>query len=231
MKFASLAASVVMLACASAAGAVPNQNAVQNAVPGPLLAAVSATQSAKAAYAFDLSYASDRGNLRAHYDPKAAPHVTMIEPPRDRLSGDQRRVFQAYQQQIEGLSWCAGERLGRIANVGLLREDADSVTYGFQPTRESTRGQGGQFADRLRGELTLSRANPDVLALHIFSPAAFDVMPLVHIANIDIAITCAPAPNGRRYAAQTISQTTGNAFGQAINEHSVQRVTNLSVAP
>jgi hypothetical protein len=225
MKPSILAASLVLLTVCGAAFAQ------QTAAPAALLSAVSATQSAKAPYAFDFDFQSTSATLRAHFDPKATPHVTMVAPAQDHLSNDQRRVFDALQQQLDGLSWCAGERMGHIANMRLLREDADSATYSFQPTRESMRGQVAQYADRLRGELTILKANPDISALHIFTPTAFDPIPFVHIANVDVAITCVAAPNGRRYAARTVSQTIGSALGQTINEHNVQRVSNLSAAP
>ncbi|MFT3727632.1 MAG: hypothetical protein QM759_07405 [Terricaulis sp.] len=219
------------LAAGLAAFALTASASAQQSAPAALLAAVSATQSAKTPYAFDFNFQSAAATFRAHFDPKATPHVTMVEPTQAALSNDQRQVFQQIQQQLDGVSWCAGERMGRISNVRLLHEDADSATYSFQPTRESMRGQAAQYADRLRGEITITKGNPDVTAVHIFTPAAFDPIPFVHITTVDVAVSCAAAPNGRRYAAQTVSQTMGNAFGQAINQRNVQHVNNLSAAP
>ena len=65
-------------------------------------------------------------------------------------------------EDFEGVSWCASEGMGRVADVRLLREDETSVTYAFQPTRESVHGEQAQrFASRLRGEVTVLRASPD----------------------------------------------------------------------
>jgi hypothetical protein len=218
---------LTLAAAASASAAAP----LPTPLPTPLLAAVAASQSAKIDYAFDVDFSSTKAQVRAHYDPTATPHVHMLQPREDQLSKDQRAIFNALQSQLDGVGWCAGERMGRIANVRLEREDADSASYSFQPTRESSRGQGAQFADRLRGELTLSKSNPDITAIHIFTPAAFDPVPFVHIASLDVAVVCAIAPNRRRYAAQSVSQTTGSAFGQTINEHNVERVDNLKPPP
>jgi hypothetical protein len=222
-KPAATAAALTLAIAASASAAAP--------LPAPLLAAVAASQSAKIDYAFDVDFSSAKAQIRAHYDPSAIPHVHMLQPSDAQLNKDQRAILNALQTQLEGVGWCAGERMGRIADVRLEREDADSAIYSFQPTRESSRGQGAQFADRLRGELTLSKSNPDITAIHIFTPAAFDPVPFVHIASLDVAVLCAVAPNGRRYAAQSVSQTTGSAFGQAINEHNVEHIANLSPPP
>jgi hypothetical protein len=218
-----LAAAIALLAVCSAA------SAQQGAAP-VLTAAVAATQGARVAYAFDFQFDSAKGNLTAHFNPNASPHVTLTQPAEAQLNDDQRKVYDAVRQQLDGVSWCASERMGRIANMRVLREDADTTTYSFQPTPDSMRGPSAQFADRLRGELTMLNANPDIAAIHIFTAAGFDPMLFVHIDRVDIAISCATAPNGRRYAAQTISQTFGNAFGQAINDRNVQHVVNLSPA-
>jgi len=225
MRHRLLAIGLALFAVCGAAGAQ------QNVTSAALLAAVNATQSAKTPYAFELSFESPKANLRAHFDPHATPRLTMIAPAEASLSGDQRRIFDALQQQLEGVSWCAGERMGNVTGLRVLREDADTATYSFQPTRTSMRGQAAQYADHLRGEMTLTKAIPDVSSVHIFLAAPFDPLPLVHISSFDIAVTCAVAPNGRRYAAQTVAVTTGGAFGQNINERNVQRVTNLSASP
>jgi hypothetical protein len=113
----------------------------------------------------------------------------------------------------------------------LLRETPETATYAFQPTPDSIRGeQARSFAARLRGEVTITKLDPDIASIHIFAPAPFSPMLLVRIDRIDISINCAPAPNGRRFASETVTQIRGSAFGQAINERSVQRAHDLATA-
>ena len=196
-------------------------------LPPALTSAITATQAAKAPYAFDLDVHSSDVNWRAHFDPAATPRLRLVEPAA--LDNDQRRAFDNAARRMEGLPWCASPEMSHIADARLLRETPEVATYAFQPTPESIRGeQARSFAGRLRGEVTLTKANPDIANIHIFAPAPFNPMLLMRIDRIDIAITCAPAPNGRRFASETVTQIRGSAFGQAINERSVQRAHDLA---
>lgn len=221
---------VRVLVCAGvvafAAGA-----AAQSAGPALLTQAVAATQAAKADYAFDYELNTSKANWSARFDPSATPHLRMVTPTRDALSNDERRAFDRMAEDFEGVSWCASEGMGRIADVRLLREDATSATYSFQPTRESVRGeQARRFADRLRGEVTVLKGTPDITRVRLFVPEGFSPAPLVRLDSLNVVITCQAAPNGRRYAAETVTTMRGNALGQAFDERSVQRARNLSAS-
>ncbi|MBC7767287.1 MAG: hypothetical protein H7124_00720 [Phycisphaerales bacterium] len=214
---------IVFAAILSLASAASSQSA-----PTALTQAVALTQAAKTAYAFDVEIQGADRTWRARFAPDADPRLRLIEPQRTELSGDERRAFDAYARDIEGVSWCASENMGRVADVRLLREDATSATYAFQPTPESVRGeQARRFADRMRGEFTLSKGAADITSLRIFTPEAFSPAPLVQVRRVNIAITCHPAPTGRRYAAETVSDVSISAFGQDINQRTVQRARNL----
>ncbi len=194
-----------------------------------LTQAVAATQAAKADYAFDYELNTSKANWNARFDPSATPHLRMVTPARDALSNDERRAFDRMAEDFEGVSWCASEGMGRVADVRLLREDATSATYSFQPTRESVRGeQARRFAERLRGEVTVLKATPDIARVRLFVPEGFSPAPLVRLDSLNVVITCQTAPNGRRYAAETTTVMRGSAFGQAFDERSVQRARNLS---
>jgi len=194
-----------------------------------LTQAVAATQAAKADYAFDYELNTSKANWNARFDPSATPHLRMVTPARDALSDDERRAFDRMAEDFEGVSWCASEGMGRVADVRLLREDATSATYSFQPTRESVRGeQARRFAERLRGEVTVLKATPDIARVRLFVPEGFSPAPLVRLDSLNVVITCQTAPNGRRYAAETTTVMRGSAFGQAFDERSVQRARNLS---
>lgn len=197
-------------------------------VPSVLTQAVAATEAAKTPYAFDIELQGAERTWRARFHPETDPRVRLIEPQRDQLSGDERRAFDSYARDVEGVSWCASENMARVRDVRLLREDAISATYAFQPTAESVRGeQARRYIDRMRGELTLSKANPDVTSIRLFTPAPFSPVPLVDVRRVNVAITCQLAPNGRRYAAETVSDISLSAFGRDINQRTVQRARNL----
>lgn len=217
----------ILLVAGAAAFAV--SAAAQTAGSALLSQAIAATGAAKVDYAFDYELDNAETNWRARYDPGATPHLRLVTPAREQLNGDERRTFDRMAEDFEGVSWCASENMGRIANVRLLREDEASATYSFQPTRESIRSpQARQYADRMRGEVTLLKATPDIARVRLFIPESFSPMPLVQISSFELAITCQTAPNGRRYAAEAVTHLRGNAFGQALDERSVQRARNLS---
>ncbi|MGH6951056.1 MAG: hypothetical protein ACREH4_09295 [Vitreimonas sp.] len=200
--------------------------------PQPLTQAVAATQAAKVDYSFDFHLETSKQNWRARFEPNASPRLRLVQPRRDELSGDERRAFDRLAENMEGVSWCAGENMVHVGDVRLLREDEATATYAFQPTRESVRGEQAQrFADRMRGELTLIKTNPDISYIRVFTPAPFSPLPLVRVDRVNVAITCQTAPNGRRFAAETVSDVSGSAFGQDFSERSVQSTRNLAVAP
>lgn len=218
---------------AAAAGALLAASAsADNAPPSALLAqAVSATLAARAPYAFDLELSGSRVNWLARYEPNASPALRLVHPRPEELDDAQRSAFERAARQAEGLSWCAGESMNRVSDVRLLREDAASATYAFQPTRESIRSeQARPFAERLRGEFTLSKRDADITSIRIFTPQTFSPAPLVRVDQFNVAVRCEAAPNGRRYAAETVSEVRGSALGQAFNERTVQRARNLSPA-
>jgi len=207
------------------AGAVAAQQA-----PAVILAtAVAATQSAKTDYAFDFEFETAKQNLRARFNPGATPHLQPVAPRREEMSNEQRQAFDNIARQMDGVSWCASEQMTHVASLRLLREDDASATYAFQPTAESIRSeQARRFANQLRGEVTLTKVSPDISRIRLFAPAAFSPFPLVNITRFDAVIDCAAAPNGRRYAAQTVTEITGGAFGQNFDQRSVQRTRNLA---
>jgi len=224
--------SIIRIVLAGAVIAALSVSALAQQTGASVLArAVAATQAARAAYAFDFELQSEERNWRARYDPGASPRLRMVQPRLDQLDTDDRRAFERFAEQMEGVSWCASENLGRVRDVRLVREDATTAVYAFQPTRESIRGeQARRFADRLRGELTLDKAANDITRVRLYIPRAFSPMPLVNVAHFNVVSSCAVAPNGRRYAAETVSDVRGSAFGQDINERSVQRARNLSAS-
>lgn len=218
----TLAAFAAAAALAAVAGAQTPP------MPPLLLQAIDATDAAKAPFAFDLDIASGERNWRLRFDPTTSPRLRLLHPSAESLDSGERRTLERLNERMEGISWCASAAMGRVRNVRLLREDAETATYAFQPTRESVNGeQAGRFADRLRGEFTLLKAAPDIAGVRIYAPRPFSPLPLVSVEALEVNVNCAAAPNGRRYAAETVSAVRGSAFGQSFDENSTQRAHSL----
>jgi hypothetical protein len=202
--------------------------AAQSGVPALLTQAVAATEAAKADYAFDFDLDTSKQNWRARYSPTGNPKLTLVQPRREELKNDERRAFDRMAEDFQGVSWCASEGMARASNVRLVREDEASAVYSFQPNAETIRGeQARRFADRLRGELTIIKATPDVSRIRLYTPEGFSPLPLVRLDAVNVVITCQTAPNGRRYAAETVTAIRGSALGQDFDERSTQRARNL----
>ena len=196
--------------------------------PSPLAAAIAATQAAKTAYNFDYVLGTSKQNWRAQFDARSAPpRLHLVEPRRETLPSGEQHTFDALARRMEGVSWCASEGLDRVANLRLVRDDGATALYSFQPTREQAQGA----AQHLRGELTLIKAGPDIAAIRFFAPQPFSPIPLTRLEALDTIVRCEVAPNGRRYAAETVITMRGSALGQNFNERSVTRTTNLRPPP
>jgi hypothetical protein len=203
--------------------------AAAQSTPALLTSAVAATQAAKTDYAFDFDLDTSKQTWRARFDPRATPRLRLVQPRREELKGEERRAFDRLAEQMQGVSWCASENMERVSEVRLVREDETTAVYSFQPSAESVRGeQARRFADRLRGELTLIKATPDISRVRLYAPAPFSPLPLTRVDELDVVMSCQTAPNGRRYAAETVTTLRGAALGQAFSERSVQRAHNLA---
>lgn len=220
-----LAAALIFAALMAA----PSATAQGAGAPAALTQAIALTDAAKAPYAFDIELDSERLQWRARFQPEATPRVRLIAPARADLTNEQRRAFDRFAESTEGVSWCASAFMGRVADVRLVREDEASAHYTFQPTRESIRSaESRRYAQHMRGEFTLNKSSNDITRMRIHAPAGFDAMPLVRIERFSMTIDCALAPNGRRYAAETVTDMSGSAFGQSFGDRTIQRAANLS---
>jgi len=213
----------------SALFAAPSAIAQGAAAPTALSQAIAATTAARVAYRFDVELTSSRANWRARFDPNGDPRVRLISPARADLTGGQRRAFDNYAQDLEGVSWCANDYMGRVADVRQIGETESTATYAFQPTPESIRNPDTRrFARHMRGEMTITKANADIIRIRIYAPQGFDPAPLIRLNSMQIVMRCAPAPNGRNYVAESVTEMRGSAFGQDFDERTVQRASNLS---
>lgn len=197
-------------------------------IPSALSRALAGTPNVEAPYAFDIEVQHQDVSWRARFQHGTEPRLQLAEPQRQDLDETGRRVFDTYARALDGISWCASTNLARVEAVRVVREDEVSITYAFQPTAESVRSeQMRRYANRLRGEMTVTKEHPDVTLLRIFSPGQFSPMPFVTVHRFNFSMRCQTAPNGRQYAAVTTTEVELSAFGRDINQRTVQRVSNL----
>lgn len=218
------------LAAALAILAPPFAAAQTSGLPEPIAAAIRASEAARADYAFYLDYQSNDGALRARFNPRTTPRLTLVSPESSRLSQSLREDFATLQERTTGVSWCASPLLAHIRDARLVRQDASTLTYSFQPTAESVTGdQTRRLANRLRGELVVTRGQtPDITSIRLFVPRPFSPMPLANVERYNVTTVCELAPNGRRYSAEFVLDTRGSGFGRTMELRVVRRSSDLA---
>ena len=210
---------------------IASASAQTNQLPSLLQQAVSGTESSSASYAYDFEYSTAAQAFSAHFSPRSQPRLRLVSPAREALNGDMRTDYDYFAEHMEGVSWCAAANMSRITNARLIREDETTATYSFQPTRESVTGeQTRRIVNHLRGEFTVTKTAPDITRIHIFAPQPFSPAPLARVEVYVLTTTCALAPNGRRYASESVHQSRGSAFGRAFDTRTVRRTRNLALA-
>lgn len=201
----------------------------QASLPALFASAIAETISAEAPYSFDTRIESERGVFRYAYNANASgpARIRLLEPAESALDRRGRATLERIREDADGDIWCAGRKLRTARNVAIAREDATSITYSFQPSAEQAGGErSAGIVRHLRGEAVVARESRDVTAIRIRSAAPFHAS-VARIDTFTMNIRCDPAPNGRRYGAETITHISGSALGQNFNERSVQRVSNL----
>lgn len=201
----------------------------QASLPALFASAIADTISAETPYSFDTRIESERGVMRYafHANATGPARVRLLEPAETALDRRGRATFERIQRDADGDIWCAGRKLRTARNVTVAREDANTITYAFQPSPEQAGGErSAGIVRHLRGEAVVSREGRDVTAIRIRSAGPFHAS-VARVDRFTMDVRCDVAPNGRRYGAETVTHIAGSAFGQAFDERSVQRVSNL----
>ncbi len=201
----------------------------QASLPALFASAIADTISAETPYSFDTRIESERGVMRYAYNAAATgpARVRLLEPAEATLDRRGRGTLERIRRDADGDIWCAGRKMRTARNVTVAREDANTITYAFQPSPEQAGGErSAGIVRHLRGEAVVSREGRDVTAIRIRATAPFHAS-IARIDRFTMDVRCDVAPNGRRYGAETVTHIAGSALGQAFDERSVQRVSNL----
>lgn len=205
----------------------------QAALPALFATAIAQTVQSATPYAYEVSVESQTGAMRYAVNPAAsgAARVRALQPAENALSSQGRQLLQTARRDPNlGDIWCASARLRQARDVRLVREDAISAVFSFTPSAEQIGGgRNAAFAQYLRGEAVVARDSQDISSIRIRAPQAFRAS-IARVDAFDMTITCAAAPNGRRYGAQTVSLIRGSALTRQFDVRTTQRVTALRPA-
>lgn len=199
----------------------------QDARP-PLVAQALAQKPGAAAFAFEGEIVLGERAVSLRVDPNAAgaARVVVLNPPEASLSADQRAAIAGLRNEEDLSLWCADPNLA-ARDFALVSEDAATATFRFQPLPDPDMGQDERFTKNLTGELVVSKSPPDVLSLKVYAPAPFKPNLLAKIDRFESTTTCAPAPDGRQYAARVSSRVAGSAMFAAFDQSVVQTITKV----
>lgn len=164
----------------------------------------------------------------------AAPELKQITPAHladPDKPGSSFEALAGIERALEDGIWCtrfAANVPADAKDIEIIAEDAETVTYGFTPEADGDAdGPEKKIAKRSRAEMTVSRADPAILRYASSLTGTVTLYVVAKIRRVDVEATCARAPDGRTYVAETRSAVEAGGFGDDSGNSSVMRITAL----
>lgn len=208
-------------------------------LPEPLKTALARSNDAPA-FAFDVERVStDTGEdgetvtALARVD-LTAPELKQITPAHlldEDQPGSSFAALAGIERALEDGIWCtryAANVPAEAKDVEIIAEDDETVTYRFTPEADGDAdGPEKKIARRSRAEMTVSRTDPAILSYASSLTGTVTLYVVAKIRRVDVEATCARAPDGRTYIAETKTAVEAGGFGDDGGNSSVMRITAL----
>ncbi|MEP3071999.1 hypothetical protein [Maricaulis sp.] len=130
---------------------------------------------------FLLTFTGSAGEIAARFDgaQPEADRWTLVSPPEADLTEEQQAIWDDVitsdddEEDEGGLFFDGEDALFLPGTLNLHLQDADDVTYRFQPQFDAEDEEEAAFAEYLRGEITVGRREPGVRHLRLYAPESF----------------------------------------------------------
>ena len=128
---------------------------------------------------FLLTFTGSIGEIVGRFDgaQPEADRWTLVSPTEAELTDEQRAIWNDVITNDDegdgGLIFDGEDALFLPGTVDLHLQDADDVTYRFQPQFDAEDEEEAAFAEYLRGEITVGRREPGVRHLRLYAPQSF----------------------------------------------------------
>lgn len=140
------------------------------------------TEDNDADWRFLLTFTGSAGEIVGRFDgaQPEAERWTLVSPSEAELTDAQRTIWDDVitsdddeEEDGGGLFFDGEDALFLPGTMTLHLQDADDVTYRFQPQIDADNEEDAAFAEYLRGEITVGRYETGVRHLRLFAPESF----------------------------------------------------------
>lgn len=181
-------------------------------------------------YTFDVNMKTKEYEANFKVDPSAkeGERIEIIGGTLKDLPRPARRAIKEIDKDMDGDIWCGNMNDIVPDKVETLKEDAQSITFGFKPLPEPDEPEDAKLMKHMRATLTVSKGeNPQVKEMHMFNEAPFKPVMVAKIDTFNMRISCEVGPDGRSYAAKSTFAITGSAMMQKLEERNSRVISNL----
>lgn len=168
------------------------------------------------------------GRMRIDTSKEIGDRLELLSPNETSLSNDAQKKLEQLKKDTEGDIWCNDFAEDVPADATVLRETAESVTYGFQPA-PSDDDDMAKVAEYLTGEITVRKEDPVVLGFSLRAPEPFKPVAVAKIKTFSMAVSCVPAPNGETHIQEMNFNINGSAMMRAFEEKEHRFVHNVTI--
>lgn len=231
MKRSLVAALLTLAATPAFAQKAPVPDLLKQAFTAP---------ASKQLYSYDFEDVSDGGakdkpsksTIRGSVDPsrKKGDRVTISFAER---TGDEpadlKRIDQRYERNADGDIFCDGLSEKTVTNVVDKGSGPLGRIFTFTPRASSDAdGQMKDIMKKMMAEAVIDEVTATLRSFHATLTRKHSVMLIAEIGAAEMKATCAPAPNGRAYAARVEFNLSGSGMGQSFTSKSVQTISNIA---
>ena len=163
----------------------------------------------------------------------AAPEFKQITPAHlidPSQPGSSFSALSGIERAIEDGIWCSGliETPPAPEDVEVVAEDADTVTYQFQPAiPDDADGPEKKILKRTLATVVVSRDNPAILSYERHLTKTVTLYVVAKIRKVDASTSCTRGPSGHTYIRNSTNSFEASGVGDGGGNHSEMTVTAI----
>lgn len=179
-------------------------------------------------YAFTIEIKSDDAQLTARVDPSLplGERVEVLVAPKSTPHDELSDLIQNIENTAAHNFFCA--RLNRFIPTldSPISIDAETKTFVFEPIARS-KSEEDRILRHVSGTITKDSHSGEILSLRLTSQRAFKLSFMIKIRSFEAVFECLPTPDGRTYAARSITHVSGNAAFRKFEENEVVTISDI----
>ena len=185
-------------------------------------------------YSYQLAFKSNALAGTVIVDPTKADgqRTSIISPAASARSVEFNEFAKELEDDAKQSILCSRFAENMPASVTFVSKTAETETYAFTPIPSADMDTlEKKVIASLLGEITISSVNPAVLHFSMRSTKPIKPMFLVRLDTFRMSVKCVRSPDGQTYSQQQLSETTGSALGQSLDDKEEITISNLVSKP